>query len=427
MRRLALGPGVRVRVSPVVLPGLLFSVSLLAYLATIWLQSVSAIPLAGGEGSAAAYRVVQIAFLGYTAIGAVLAARRPEHHVGWLLCVMGFVTQVKGLADAAVGYAAAPSGSGLPGWLLDPWLMAPPRNLWVVAFSGLGLLLFIFPNGRIFSRPIAGALALAAFTIVVGLMTSTTGIPPTAMRFPLFDALLSADVADGLYAIGRSSSGISLVALLVLGAISMVVRLRRASGVERQQMKWFAYAAVVLALMFVGTSIAFFSPLRALDPGARIPPAMFDGVPFVLALIALPIGAAVAILRYRLYDIDVLINRTLVYGALTATLAATYFAAVVVLQAALRPLTGGSEVAVALSTLAVVALFAPLRRRIQAAVDRRFYRLRYDAARTLDAFSAALSHEVDLDAVRSDLIDAVAQTVQPAHVSLWLSAERGRR
>ena len=146
--------------------------------------------------------------------------------------------------------------------------------------------------------------------------------------------------------------------------------------------------------------------------------------PFVLALIALPIGAAVAILRYRLYDIDVLINRTLVYGALTATLAATYFAAVVVLQAALRPLTGGSEVAVALSTLAVVALFAPLRRRIQAAVDRRFYRSRYDAARTLDAFSAALSHEVDLDAVRSDLIDAVAQTVQPAHVSLWLRKAR---
>jgi hypothetical protein len=147
---------------------------------------------------------------------------------------------------------------------------------------------------------------------------------------------------------------------------------------------------------------------------------MFGGVPFVLALIALPIGTAVAILRYRLYDIDLLINRTLVYGLLSAALAATYFTGVVVLQAALRPLTGGSEVAVALSTLTVVAVFAPLRRRIQTAVDRLFYRSRYDAGRTLDAFGAALRDEVDLDSVRADLLDVVGATLRPAHASLWL-------
>ena len=376
------------RVSPVVLPGLLFAVSLLAYLATVWLGSVSAIPIDGQGGSAAGYSVVLTAFLAYSAIGAIVAARRPEYHVGWLL---------------------------------DPWLMAPLVNLWVVSFSALGLLLFIFPNGRLFSRSIAPGLTLAGFTIAVGLVTSNG---TTTTRFPLFDALFSTNVADGLYGLGRGVSGLSLMALLVLGTISMVVRLRRARGVERQQMKWFAYAAVALALVFVGTAAAFFSPLRALDPGARFPAAMFGGVPFLLALMALPIGAAVAILRYRLYDIDVLINRTLVYGALSATLAATYFAGVVLLQAALRPLIGGSELPVALSTLAVVALFAPLRRRIQRVVDRRFYRSRYDAAHTLDAFGARLRDEVDLEAVRGDLLAAVHQTVRPAHASVWLREAR---
>jgi hypothetical protein len=398
-----------------VLPGLLFVLALLAYLATSWIGSMNAAPVEG-----AGFSIVVTAFLGYSAIGALVAVRRPEHHIGWLLCVIGFSAQVQGLALAAAQYTPAPGGLILPGWIVDPWLMPPLRNLWVVTFSGLGLLLLIFPNTRLFSRPLVPGLALAAFAIVVGLVTSSSPTATTSTRFPLFDAFFSADVADRLYALGQTMSGLAIGALLIPGAISMVVRLRRARGVERQQMKWIAYAAVVLALVFVGGAIVFFSPLRALDPGARIPPAMFGGVPFALALIALPIGAAVAILRYRLYDIDVLINRTLVYGLLTAALAGTYFAGVVVLQAALRPITGGSEVAVALSTLSVVALFAPLRRRIQAAVDRRFYRSRYDAQRTLDAFGARLRNEVDLDSVRSDLLDVIADTVHPAHASVWL-------
>ena len=405
-------------------PGLLFAVALLMYLATLWIGSVNAMPADGAEGSGAGFSVMLSAFLGYAAIGAFVAARRPDNPVGWLFCVMGVVAQLQGLATTTVTYAAASGGSALPGWLLDPWLMSPLRNLWVVSFSALGLLLLLFPNGRLFSPSMAHGRALAAFTIVIGLVTSGSAVPPTAMRFPLFDALFSADTADRLYGLGRTTSGLSSMALLVLGAISMVVRLRRARGLERQQLKWFAYAAVVFALVVVGTAIAFFSPLRALDPDAQIPPAMFGGGPFLLALIALPIGAAVAILRYRLYDIDVLINRTLVYGALTAVLAATYFAAVVVLGAALRPLTGGGEVAVALSTLAVVGLFAPLRRRIQTVVDRRFYRSRYDAQRTFDTFGARLRDEVDLDSVRADLLDVVRDTVRPAHASVWLRQTR---
>ena len=386
------------------LPWFLLVVSLLLYLVPIWLGSIPSFYLT--------------AFLGYVAIGAIVAARRPKHPVGWLLCAIGLLSQVVGAASVATEAAAAPSGSALPGWLLDPWLMAPVRNLWVVSYGALGLLLFIFPNGRLFSRPATPGLLLAAFTIAIGLVTSVT--PQPVMRFPIFDAWFSVDVADRLYRLGQGASGLSSLALFVLGAISMVVRFRRAGGIERQQMKWFAYAGAVLALVFVGTTIAFFSPLRALDPGAQIPPAMFGGIPFVLALVTLPVGAAVAILRYRLYDIDVLINRTLVYGATSAAIAAAFFGGIVVLQAVLRPLTGGSEAAVAISTLASVALFQPLRSRIQAAVDRRFYRSRYDAQRTLDAFGGLLRDEVDLDSVRTDLLDAVHETLRPAHAGLWL-------
>jgi hypothetical protein len=244
------------------------------------------------------------------------------------------------------------------------------------------------------------------------------------MQFPIFDVWFGADAADLLYGLGRSTSGLSSLALFVLGAISMVVRFRRAGGIERQQMKWFAYAGAVLALVFVGTAIAYFSPLRALDPSAQIPATMFGGIPTVLALVALPVGAAVAILRYRLYDIDVLINRTLVYGATTAAIAIAFFAGIVLLQAILRPLTSGSEAAVAVSTLASVALFQPLRARIQATVDRRFYRSRYDAARTLDAFAEQLRDEVDLEAVRVHLLGAVGQTMSPVHASVWLREAR---
>lgn len=143
-------------------------------------------------------------------------------------------------------------------------------------------------------------------------------------------------------------------------------------------------------------------------------------VALACSFLTLPLAIAMAVLRYRLYEIDILINRTLVYGALTVTLAATYFAAVVVLQAILRPLTGGSELSVAGSTLAVVALIHPLRRRIQGAVDRRFYRSRYDVQRTFDTFAARLRDEVDLDSVRADLLDVVHETLRPAHASVWL-------
>jgi hypothetical protein len=193
-------------------------------------------------------------------------------------------------------------------------------------------------------------------------------------------------------------------ALLALSAVSLVLRLRRATGVERQQLKWFVYAVALFALVF--------------------PPSVFvfgDGRLIVFLLPLVPAAAGIAILRHRLFDIDVVINRTLVYGSLTATLAVLYFGSVVSLQAALRVLTGQeSTLAIVASTLAIAALFSPLRRQVQRFVDRRFYRKKYDAAKILEVFGSRLRDETDLNALSNDVVGVARNTVQPGHVSLWL-------
>jgi hypothetical protein len=194
----------------------------------------------------------------------------------------------------------------------------------------------------------------------------------------------------------------------------MVRRMRGAHGIERLQLKWIAFAASLFAVGFLLISITFFAGLS----GPTIDPLRTAvlGVGFC----TIPIAAGIAILRYRLYDIDVVINRTLVYGALTATLAAAYLGSVLLLQLLLRPLTADSNLAIAASTLAVAALFRPARARIQAAVDRRFFRRKYDAARTLEHFGTRLRDQVALDNLSAELRAVVAETMQPAHVSLWL-------
>jgi len=404
------------------LPWLLFGTSILLYVAAILLGALAPPSVTDGMGGPPSV-IVLGAFIAYAGIGALIAAKRPENPIGWLLSAMGIVAELQGLTTAVRVYGASFPGA-LPSWVIDPWLMAPLLNLWNVSFTGVALLLVLFPTGRLLSPWLRLVLPLAAGVIVVGLLASSSASGPTPTRFPLFDELFDEPVAEQLYGAGRAFSGIGLMALLLVGAASMIVRLRTATGVVRQQMKWFAYASVCFALVNVGTAVAFFSPLRALDPAARNPVTMFGGVPFILALVAVPVAAGIAILRYRLYDIDVLINRTLVYATLSAVLAGTYVVSVLALTALLRPLTGSSDLAVAGSTLLVVALFAPLRRRIQGSADRRFYRSRYDAARTLDAFGARLRDEVDLDAVRADLLDVVHDTMRPAHASVWLRERR---
>jgi hypothetical protein len=198
--------------------------------------------------------------------------------------------------------------------------------------------------------------------------------------------------------------------LVVAGGTAVIVRFRRSRGDERQQLKWFAYAVGAMVVLFVFWFSLELAGFRS--PGALV---------FTIPLIGLPIAVGFAILKYRLYDIDVIVNRTLVYGTLTATLAATYFGGVVLLQGAFQALTGQeSQLAVVASTLLIAALFGPLRRRVQGFIDRRFYRKKYDAEKTLAAFSATLREETDLDSLSAELLSVVRQTVQPAHTSLWL-------
>jgi hypothetical protein len=261
-------------------------------------------------------------------------------------------------------------------WRLIGWLAGV---LWIAQFVGAGFGRSVLQLGYGTSAP--NPWAVAALGPVDELANRSLGVP-----------------------FGFTSLAISWAAV--------VIRFRRSGGIERLQIKWFFYAVGVVLLAF-----AILFPLAFI--GTVIPSEIFFFT-FTFSFMLIPLSVGIAILRYRLYDIDRLINRTIVYGVTTGAIGLTFFAGIVVLQALLRPLISGSEVAVAISTLVSFALFQPLRSRVQHAVDRRFYRSRYDAARTLDAFSVRLRDEVDLDAVRSDLIDAVEHTVQPAHASIWL-------
>jgi hypothetical protein len=207
-------------------------------------------------------------------------------------------------------------------------------------------------------------------------------------------------------------AGMLLAVSFLASVASLILRFRRSRGVERQQLKWFAYTAVLLAAGYA--SAVIFSALGV--------ESVWTAIPLGVGFLAVPTAAGVAILKYRLYDIDVIINRTLVYGVVTLLLLLTYFSGVVSSQYAFRNLTGGeSQLAVVASTLAIAALFQPLRRRIQDSVDRRFYRRKYDAQKTLEAFSAGLRDETDLETLTGELVSVAREAMQPAHVSLWLS------
>ncbi len=220
-----------------------------------------------------------------------------------------------------------------------------------------------------------------------------------------------------------------LPACILASAASLVMRYRRSGGVVRQQIKWVAFAASFVGLAYGITLLAglFFAPDALTTEESPLWMALLQNT-VLMSYAGIPIAVGIAVLRHRLYDIDLIINRALVYGSLTATLVLVYAASVAALQAGLRVLTGqDSTLAVVASTLAIAALFGPLRRRVQAFVDRRFYRRKYDAAKTLDAFSVRLRDETRLDTLSEDLVGVVTRTVQPAHASLWLRPEAGSK
>jgi hypothetical protein len=334
-------------------------------------------------------------------VGLLVVSRHPAHRVGWLFCVLGLWTAI---AELSEGYGYYAADHGLAGGAVGEWIISWS---WILDGAVWALIILLFPTGRLPSprwRKAAYVLLLGFALALAGQALSTdNGDSFSAGKNPLG---VDSPVVEIAFAVGI----VLFLGALVAAVISLVMRLRRAGGVERQQLKWFAYA---------GLGIAAILPLAAafwyVDGfNAVIQPLV------AVALNALPVAVGIAILRYRLYDIDVLIRRTLIYGALTATLAAAYLGTVVLLQVLLQPLTKSSNLAIACSTLAVAALFAPARRRIQELVDRRFYRRRYDAARTLERFGARLRDEVALDSLSSELRRVVYDTMQPAHISLWL-------
>jgi hypothetical protein len=287
----------------------------------------------------------------------------------------------------------------------------------------LSLLLLLFPDGKFISpRWRAAFIGPLVLGVAAGLVTLLAAGPIRANADIVkpFGTERLVTVAETLTVVYFAS----FVLGIVFGAASLFRRYRSGGSVQRQQVKWVAASASLIVLFFV--TLFGLLVVRNFFPDVleeRVVGPALQAANLASAL-SLPVAITVAVLRYRLYDIDILINRTLVYGATTAAIAAAFFGGIVVLQSLLRPFTAGSEIAVAASTLLSVALFQPIRRRIQHGVDRRFYRSRYDAARTLDAFSVRLRDEVDLVAVRGELLDAVRDTVQPAHAGVWLRDAR---
>ena len=346
-------------------------------------------------------------------MGLLVAIREPDNSVGWLLLAAAVAFGLQGPAEVLVrssdGFAAAVA-AWYSEWAFYVWLCC----------AGL-LLPLLFPSGRLLSPRwrIVLAVDLAALLLcVLGVAFSPGALDVDGPRIqnPFGTVGLLADVVKVLSVV----AGAILLVGIGLSSLSFVLRLRRSRGRERQQLKVFAMVVVAIAASVLVIVVS--AALNAMT-GWRWAQAVEDvaWAPFLLLVIlGLPAAVGVAILRHRLYDIDVVINRALVYGSLTAALVTAYVGLVLLLGWVLTPLTGTSDLAVAASTLAVAALFRPVRGRIQAAVDRRFFRRRYDAARTHDEFATRLRHELDLDAVGEDLRAAVQEAVQPAHVSLWL-------
>jgi hypothetical protein len=344
--------------------------------------------LINGTAAPAAPVTTPVIHVAFATVGALVAWRKPGNPLGWLFCAFALLRMLHLVAVQVAGYAfmtapgALPSGSEVALAWLAAWLLIP-------SLAPVPFMLFLFPDGRLLSR----RWRFAAWFILAGIAV-----------FSIADALQPGRNAEVLGPLVR----VAATAIVFTAGVHMLVRFHRSRGEERQQLKWFAYAT---SIVLGGVVVQIFTQSGALNTPA---------------VAALPVAAGIAILRHRLYDIDLLINRTLVYGFLSASLGGLYWGLVILLQQVLRPLTQGSELAIVGSTVAIAALFQPARSRIQAVVDRRFYRRKYDAAQTLAAFSATLRSEVDLDSLSRELLAVVRQTLQPDSACLWLRPRPGR-
>jgi hypothetical protein len=343
--------------------------------------------------------VITLVYLAFLTVGVLIMANLPRHPVGWIFCVIGINFGLNNLLNS---YAerAIKSPNGLPGGAIAAWF----GWLWITNLFLLGTyLLQFFPTGRLPSprwRPLAWLTGIGIFMVWFAEYFAPGQLPDFERDNPFGIA-----AAKGVLAVA-DVIGLALTALCALLSVaSVVVRFRHAHQIERQQIKWFVFAvSLLLPYMFVAANVG----------------SVVTDYGFAIVISLTPASVGLAILRYRLYEIDRIINRTLVYSLLTAILAGADLLLITTIEHLFQPIASGSDLVVAGSTLAVAAFVQPLRSRIQSTVDRRFYRHKYDATRTLEVFSTRLRDEIDLETLRLELGAVVQETMQPAHVSLWL-------
>src|SRR5919199_5158497 len=331
--------------------------------------------------------------VGFSPVGAVIVPRlSPKNPIGWVFCATGLLFGVTHLSAEYDIYALLAAPGTLPGGEAAAWIFS------LVGVPAVGLLVFVgllFPDGRLPSHRWRWFFWLSVFLVLAGTISQASlgveGVPDTYKPIQTL-----------------------LFTLMFVSAASIFVRRVRARGVERQQLKWFTYATT---LAISGSILTY----TISEPIGLVWLGWLGYALILVGLIGIPVSMGIAILRYRLYEIDLIINRTLVYGALTILLALAYLVGVISLQYLLRLLTGEeSNLAIVASTLIIAALFHPLRRRIQSFVDQRFYRRKYDARKTLEAFGSRLRDETDLETITEDLVGVVRETMQPVYVSVWL-------
>jgi hypothetical protein len=366
-----------------------------------------------------------VPFLAFPLVGTLLASRRPHNPIGWICLAVGLFWMLNIMSGGygIYGLLASPGSVPFPAAIGSQGEWMGPAT---VRLLGTYLIL-LFPDGRLPSarlRPLAWLSGAVLVLVNVANALAPGPLPDLGgVRNPF--GLEGYPWMSG----ARDTLSLLLSVCMLASVSSLVMRYRRSGGEVRQQIKWIAFAASVVALGVSGA--VFLGTFAAATAGGTHP--LLIGLledAITLSFAGVPIAVGFAVLKYGLYNIDVIINRTLVYGALTAALVAVYFGGVAATEAVVRTLTGQEQqpqLAIVVSTLMIAALFNPLRRRIQVFIDRRFYRRKYDARKTLEAFSAKLRDETDLDALSGDLIKVVSETMEPAHVSLWLRPDPSPR
>jgi hypothetical protein len=390
--------------------------SVALYIATRSVQP----PSSWGTGGDSAVLIFVLPFLAFPLVGALIASRRRNNPIGWICLAVGIFWMLANLS----------SGYGLYGLVVRPGSVPFPAAIgslgewmWAPAVGLLGIyLILLFPDGRLPSRRWRPLAWLSGAVIV--LMSVGSVLTPGPMES--LPGIRNPFGLEGHPWVGDATQGVALLLPLcfLASALSLVLRFLRSGGEEREQIKWLAFAASILGLGFSAYVIPGPGSILPDDAGGvdRLWENLLEDA-VTLSGAGIPVAIGFAVLKYRLYDIDVVINRTLVYGSLTVMLVAIYFGGVTATQSVFRAVTGQEEqpqLAIVVSTLVIAALFNPLRRRTQSFMDRRFYRRKYDARKTLEAFSAKLRDETDLEALNNELVGVVRETMQPAHVSLWL-------